>query len=104
MPSEDVKISHMQPMQVELEYGDASIFLLTNKEETTHLVHSKCPTRVALKDVLTKVIMLLQLKKKLQSFYKSKIKSLKSDHVLASSKLLGMKYNMDDKKKTLEEA
>jgi len=31
MPSEDVKISHIQPMQVELEYGDASTSLLTNK-------------------------------------------------------------------------
>jgi len=31
MPSEDVKISHIQPMQVELENGDASTSLLTNK-------------------------------------------------------------------------
>jgi hypothetical protein len=86
-------------MQVELEYGDAYVSLLTNKEATTHLVHSKCPTKVALKDVSTKVIKLLQLKKKLQSFCKSKIKFLKSDHVVASSKLLGMKYNRDDQKK-----
>jgi hypothetical protein len=103
MPSEDVNISHIQPMQVELEYGDAFASLLTNQKTTIHFVHNKCPTRVALEDVLTNVVKLLQLKKKLQSFCKSKIKSLKSNHVVASSKLLGMKYNMDDKKTTLEE-
>jgi len=54
--------------------------------------------------VSTKVIKLLQLQKELQSFCKSKIKSLKLNHVVALSKMLGMKYNMDDKKKTLEEA
>jgi hypothetical protein len=59
---------------------------------------------VALEDVSTKVIKLLQLQKELQSFCKSKIKSLKLNHVVALSKMLGMKYNMDDKKKTLEEA
>jgi len=31
MPNEDVKISHIQPMQVELEYGNASASLSINK-------------------------------------------------------------------------
>jgi hypothetical protein len=101
MSSEDVKITHIQPVQVELVYASASDSLLTNKEVTIHLAHNKCPTGVALEDV-TKVTKLLQLEKKHKSLCKSKIQFLKSNHVVvASSKLLGMKYNMDDVKKNI---
>jgi hypothetical protein len=98
MRNEDVVFSLVEPMQTELEYGGAFGSLLTKKTTPTHLVHSKCPTGVALEDV-TKVTKLLQLKKELQFFCKSKIRSLKLNYVVASNKLLGTKYNKEDKKK-----
>ncbi len=51
---------------------------------------------------IMKVRELLELKKKLHSICKSKIKSLNVDHKVASNKLLGMKFNMDDRKKLVE--
>jgi hypothetical protein len=58
---------------------------------------------VLVKDI-TKVIELLELKKELHKVCKIKIKSLKSEHGVASNKLLRMKYNMDDRKHNMEEA
>jgi hypothetical protein len=58
---------------------------------------------VLAKDI-TKVTELLELKKKLHRICKFKIKSLKLEHGVASNKLLGMQYNMDDRKHAMEEA
>jgi hypothetical protein len=46
----------------------------------------------------------LELKKELHRICKFKIKSLKSEHGVAPKKLLGMKYNMDDRKHVMEKA
>lgn len=54
MHSEDVVLSHIEPIQMELKYGGAFGSLLANKRTPTHLIHSKCHVGVALEDV-TKV-------------------------------------------------
>ncbi len=64
---------------------------------------SKCPIRVSSKDI-KKVTKLLTLKRELLTIYKAKIKFLKMDEGVASTKLLGIKYNLDDKKKAMEGA
>ncbi len=46
----------------------------------------------------------MALKRELLNICKAKIKSLKMDEGVASTKLLGIKYNLDDKKKIVEEA
>jgi hypothetical protein len=51
---------------------------------------------------IKKVGELLELKKELHSICKSNIKSLNVDHKVASNKLLGMKFNMDDRNKPVE--
>jgi hypothetical protein len=66
--------------------------------EQMSLPISKCPTRVSFKNI-RKVIELLVLKKELLTIYKAKIKSLRMDEGVTSTKLLGIKYNLDDKKK-----
>jgi len=45
----------------------------------------------------------LDLKKELCVLCRSKIKSLKVDESIASNKLLGIKYNFQDRKTTMEE-
>jgi hypothetical protein len=44
------------------------------------------------------------LKRELHLCYKSKIKGLKLDLGIAQNKTLGMKFNMEDRKKVKEEA
>jgi hypothetical protein len=46
----------------------------------------------------------MELKKELHSICKSKIKSLNVDHKVTSNKLLGMQFNMDDRKNVVEKA
>ncbi len=50
---------------------------------------------------IRKVKELLELKE-FHSICKSKIKSLNVDHKVTFNKLLGMKFNMDDKKKVVK--
>jgi hypothetical protein len=68
-----------------------------NKVDSSLLVQNKCPHGVVYEDI--KVTNLLELKKKLQLCYKSKIKGLKLDLGVAPNKTLGMKFNMEDRKK-----
>jgi hypothetical protein len=58
--------------------------------EQMSLPTSKCPTRVSSEDI-GKVTELLTLKKELLTICKAKIKSLKMDEGVASTKLLGIK-------------
>ncbi len=51
---------------------------------------------------IRKVGELLELKMEIHSICKSKIKSLNVDHKVSSNTLLGMKLNMDDRKKAVE--
>lgn len=64
---------------------------------------SKCPSKVSLEDI-QKVNELLELKKELCIMCMSKIMSLKVDETTTSNKLLGIKFNFDDKKKQMEES
>ncbi len=57
---------------------------------------------MSFKDI-RKVTKLLTLKRELLTIYKAKIKSLKMDEGVTSTRLLGIKYNLDDKKKMMEE-
>jgi hypothetical protein len=64
---------------------------------------SKCPSGVSIEDIW-KVTELLDLKKELHILCKSKIRSLKVDENIVSNKLLGIKYNFQDRKTIVEEA
>jgi hypothetical protein len=48
---------------------------------------------------IRKFTKLLSLKRKLLTIYEAKIKYLKMEEGVASTKLLRIKYNMDDRKK-----
>ncbi len=63
------------------------------------LLISKCLYGVAVEDI-KKIIEVLSLKRELLIV----CKSLKVDENVTSTKLLGIKYNMDDNKKVVEEA
>jgi len=63
---------------------------------------SKCPNGVWPKEI-QKFNELLELKKELCIMCMSKIRSLKVDETTTSNKLLGIKFNFDDKKKEMEE-
>ncbi len=63
------------------------------------LLISKCLYGVAIEDI-KKIIEVLSLKRELLII----CKSLKVDENVTSTKLLGIKYNMDDNKKVVEEA
>ncbi len=89
-------------MAIGLEHG-VNVVIGDDNIEQMSLPTSKCPTRVSSKDI-RKVTKLLALKKKLLTIFKAKIKSLKMDEGVASTKLLGIKYNLGDKKKVVEEA
>ncbi len=80
---------------------EASVILGDDNIEQMSLPTSKCPTRVSSEDI-KKVIKILALKNLIIS--KAKIKSLKMDEGLASTKLLGIKYNLGDRRKAVEEA
>ncbi len=87
---------------VGLEHG-TNVVLGDDNIEQMSLPTSKFPTRMSFEDI-KKVNKLLALKKELLTIFKAKIKSLKMDEGVASTKLLGIKYNLDDKKKIVEEA
>jgi hypothetical protein len=61
----------------------------------------KCRSGMSDEDI-QKVLELLDLKKELHIICKSKIKSLKMDKTIASNKLLGIKYNFQNRKMTME--
>lgn len=63
------------------------------------LLISKCLYGVAIEDI-KKIIEVLSLKREFVII----CKSLKVDENVTSTKLLGIKYNMDDSKKVVEEA
>jgi len=63
---------------------------------------SKCLSGMLVEDI-QKVSQFLDLKKELCVLCRSKIKSLKVDESIASNKLLGIKYNFQDRKTTMEE-
>ncbi len=63
---------------------------------------SKCPNGVWPKEI-QKFNELLELKKELCIMCMSKIRWLKVDETTTSNKLLGVKFNFDDKKKEMEE-
>jgi hypothetical protein len=84
------------------EHG-ASVVPSDDNIEQMLLPTSKWPTRVSFEDI-KKVIKLLALKREFLTICKAKIKSLKMDEGVASTKLLGIKYNLDDMKKATEEA
>jgi len=52
---------------MDLKYGGAHDSILANKTTPTHLVYTKCPTRVALEDV-TKVVSSCNFKKTFKVF------------------------------------
>jgi uncharacterized protein with ACT and thioredoxin-like domain len=62
------------------------------------LIQTKCPYGVAYEDI-KKVTDLLKLKRELHHCCKSKIKGLKLDLRVAQNKALGMKINMEDRRK-----
>jgi len=82
---------------------EASVVPNDDNIEQMSLPTSKCPTEVSSKDI-RKVIELLALKKELLTMFKAKIKSLKMDESVTCTKLLGIKYNLNAKKKVVEEA
>jgi hypothetical protein len=81
----------------------ASVVPNDDNIEQMSLPTSKCHIGMSFKDI-KKVTELLALKKELLIICKAKIKSLKMDEGVASTKLLGIKYNLDEKKKMVEEA
>jgi hypothetical protein len=87
-------------MKTRIEYGDTANVLEDNIEQSCPTTRS-CPYGVS-NEGIRKVGKLLELKKELHFICKSKIKSLNVDHKVASNKLLGMKFNMDDRKKIVE--
>jgi hypothetical protein len=92
----------LQFVAIGLKHG-ASVVLDDDNIEQMSLPTSKCPTRVSSKNI-KKVTKLLALKRELLTIYKVKIKSLKMDEGVTSTKLLGIKYNLDDRKIAEEEA
>jgi len=87
---------------VGLEHG-TNVVLGDDNIEQMSLPTSKFPTRMSFEDIM-KVNKLLALKKELLTIFKAKIKSLKMDEGVASTKLLGIKYNLGERKKVVEEA
>ncbi len=87
---------------VGLEHG-TNVVLGDDNIEQMSLPTSKFPTRMSFEDI-KKVNKLLALKKELLTIFKAKIKSLKMDEGVASTKLLGIKYNLGERKKVVEEA
>jgi hypothetical protein len=85
-----------------LEHG-TNVVLGDDNIEQMSLPTSKCPTRMSFEDI-KKVTKLLALRKELLTIFKAKIKSLKMDEGVASTKLLGIKYNLGERKKAVEEA
>jgi hypothetical protein len=75
----------------------------TLKQNSSFRVHTKCPYGVMYEDV-KKVIDLLELKREFHHCCKSRIKGLKLDLVVAQNKRLGMKYNMENRRRIVEEA
>ncbi len=100
-PSSDQHMP-LQFVAIGLKHG-VSVVLGDDNIEQMSLLTSKCRTKVSSKDI-KKVTKLLALKRELLTIYKAKIKSLKMDEGVASTKLLGIKYNLDDRKKVVEEA
>jgi hypothetical protein len=92
----------LQFVAIGLKHG-ANVVLDDDNIEQMSLPTSKCPTRVSSKNI-KKVTKLLTLKRELLTIYKVKIKSLKMDEGVTSTKLLGIKYNLDDRKIAEEEA
>ncbi len=68
-----------------------------NKGDSSLLVQTKCPYGVVYEHI--KVTNLLELKKELHLCCKSKIRGLKLDLGVAQNKTLGMKFNMEDRRK-----
>jgi hypothetical protein len=87
-------------MKTKVEYGD-SVNVLEDDIEQSSPTTRRCPYDVSNEDIRT-IGKLLELKKEFHSICKSKIKSLNVDHKIASNKLLGMNFNMDDRKKIVE--
>jgi len=100
----------LQPTNLDLQYDGVAIHGKNkimaihgeNIVDSSLLVQSKCPYGVVYKDI--KVTNLLELKKELHLCYKSKIKGLKLDLGVALNKTLGMKFNMENRRKVKEEA
>jgi len=92
--------SQLQSMKIGVEYGGSATVFEDNIEHSFPTTR-RCPYGVSSEDI-RKVGELLELKKELHSICKSKIKSLNVDHKVSSNKLLGMKFNMDDRKKVVE--
>jgi hypothetical protein len=87
-------------MKTRVEYGGNVNVFKDNIEQSSPITR-RCPYGVSNEDI-RKVGELLELKKELHSICKSKIRSLNVDHKVASNKLLGINFNMDDRKKVVE--
>ncbi len=96
-----VRVSQLAPDNPILEY--AFFAPLEDDMGQSSYTMSKCPSGVSIEDIW-KVIELLDLKKDMCILCKSKITSLKVDENIVSNKFLGIKYNFQNRKITMEEA
>jgi hypothetical protein len=101
IPNIKVKVSQLAPNNLGLE--DASFSPFEDDMGQLSYATSKCPSGVSIEDI-QKVTKLLDLKKEMHILCKSKIRSLKVDENIMSKKLLGIKYNFQDRKSTMEKA
>ncbi len=68
-----------------------------NRGDSSLLVQTKCPYGVVYEDI--KVTNLLELKKELHICCKFEIEGMNLDLGVAQNKTLGMKFNMEDRRK-----
>ncbi len=101
IPNIEVNVSQLAPNNPGLE--DASFAPLEDDMGQSSYIVCKCLNGVLVEEI-QKVTKLLDLKKELCILCKFKIKSLKLDESIVSNKLLGIKYNFQDRKTTMEEA
>ncbi len=101
IPNIEVKVSQLAPNNLGLE--DAYFASLEDDMGQSSYTMSNCLSGVSIEDI-RKVTKLLDLKKELHIQCKSKIRSLKVDESIVSNKLLGIKYNFQNRKTIVEEA
>ncbi len=99
----NLSLDHMQlqSMPISSKYGIGVVPPNDNIEQLFEPT-TRCPTWVALEDI-RKVTELLSLKKELLIICNAKIKYLKMEEGVTSTKLLKIKYNTDDRKKIMED-
>jgi hypothetical protein len=101
IPNGKVRVSQLAPQNLELEDASFAPSFKDDMGQSSYTMN-KCPSGM-LVEAIQKVSEFLDLKKELCILCRSKIKSLKMDESIASNKLLGIKYNFQDRKTTVEE-